>query len=74
MPVDPAQRVNQTYGLMMIHKPGIPGAILVMWPFIVCLTNGIFGQDTAIVEAEQRALDAQGADWNNGIFPVIRKL
>lgn len=74
MPVDRAERVNQTYGLMMIRKPGIPGAIHLMWPFIVWFTNGIFGQDTAIVEAEQRALDAQGADWNNEIFAVIRKL
>lgn len=74
MPVDHEQRVNQTYGLMMIRKPGIPGAIHLLWPIIVWFTNGIFGQDKDIVEAEQRAYDMQGADWNNEIFPIIQKL
>ncbi|MDN5874964.1 MAG: hypothetical protein L0H29_11350, partial [Sinobacteraceae bacterium] len=74
MPVDREQRINQTYGLMMIRKPGIPGLIHLMWPFIIWFTNGIFGQDTDIVEAEQAAFDEQGGDWNNEIFPVIQKL
>jgi phenylpropionate dioxygenase-like ring-hydroxylating dioxygenase large terminal subunit len=74
VPVDRAQRVNQTYGLMMIKKPGIPGAIHVLWPFIILFTNGIFGQDEDIVEAEQAAFDAQGEDRNNEIFPIIQKL
>lgn len=74
MPVDREQRVNQTYGLMMIRKPGIPGVIHLLWPFIVMFTNGIFGQDRDIVEAEQRAFDEQGEDRNNEIFPVILKL
>jgi phenylpropionate dioxygenase-like ring-hydroxylating dioxygenase large terminal subunit len=43
VPVDRAQRVNQTYGLMMIRKPGIPGLIHLMWPFIAWFTDGIFG-------------------------------
>jgi Phenylpropionate dioxygenase and related ring-hydroxylating dioxygenases, large terminal subunit len=74
VPVDRAQRVNQTYGLMMVRKPGIPGLIHLLWPFIVLFTNGIFGQDRDIVEAEQRAFDDQGEDLNNEIFPVIRML
>ncbi|HEU0196363.1 MAG TPA: aromatic ring-hydroxylating dioxygenase subunit alpha [Nevskiaceae bacterium] len=74
MPVDHEQRINQTYGLMMIRKPGIPGLMTLMWPFIIWFTNHIFDQDQDIVEAEQRAHDAQGADWNNEIFPVILKL
>lgn len=74
MPVDGEQRINQTYSLMMIRKPGLPGAIHLLWPFIIWFTNGIFGQDTKIVEAEQRAFDEQGGDWNNEIFPVIQKL
>ena len=45
-----------------------------MWPFIVAFTNGIFGQDTKIVEAEQAAFDAQGEDWNQEIFPAIQAL
>lgn len=74
VPVDRAQHVNQTYGLMMIRKPGMPGGIHLLWPFIVWFTNHIFGQDQDIVEAEQRAYDDQGGDWNNEIFPVIRRL
>ncbi|HEX7325947.1 MAG TPA: aromatic ring-hydroxylating dioxygenase subunit alpha [Rhodanobacteraceae bacterium] len=74
MPIDREQRINQTYGLMMIRRPRLPGSIYLLWPFIVWFTEHIFGQDQAIVEAEQRAHDAQGADWNNEIFPVIRAL
>lgn len=74
VPIDRAQRINHTYGLMMVRKPGMPGLIHLLWPFIVLFTNGIFGQDRDIVEAEQRAFDAQGEDLNNEIFPVIRQL
>jgi hypothetical protein len=74
VPVDREQRVNQTYGLMMIKKPGIPGLINLLWPFIVWFTNGILGQDQDIVEEEQRAWDAQGTDRNQEIFPIIQKL
>lgn len=74
VPTDREQRRNQTYGLMMIRKPGIPGMIHLIWPFIVAFTNGIFGQDQHIVEAEQAAFDAQGEDWNQEIFPAIQAL
>jgi len=74
VPVDREQRVNQTYGLMMIKKPGIPGLMNVLWPFIVWFTNGIFGQDQDIVEEEQKAWDAQGGDQVQEVFPCIRML
>lgn len=74
VPVDRAQRINQTYGLINIRKPGIPGMIHVLWPFILAFTNGIFSQDRKIVEAEQRAFDEQGEDRNQEIFPIIQKL
>ncbi|RJS91607.1 aromatic ring-hydroxylating dioxygenase subunit alpha [Salinisphaera sp. Q1T1-3] len=74
VPTDAAQRHNHTFGLMSVRKPGVPGTIHLLWPFIVAFTNGIFGQDEAIVEAEQRAFDAQGRDENNEIFPIIQKL
>lgn len=74
VPTDREQRINQTYGLMMIRKPGVPGLIHALWPFIIWFTEGIFGQDRDIVEAEQRAFDAQGGDENQEIFPVIQKL
>jgi renierapurpurin 18,18'-hydroxylase len=74
VPTDREQRKNQTYGLMMIRKPGIPGVIHLLWPFIVAFTNGIFGQDQHIVEAEQKAFDEQGEDQNQEIFPAIQAL
>ena len=74
IPVDRAQRINHTFGLMMIRKPAIPGLIHAMWPFIVWFTEGIFAEDRWIVEHEQKAFDAQGADWNNEISPVIQAL
>jgi phenylpropionate dioxygenase-like ring-hydroxylating dioxygenase large terminal subunit len=74
VPVDKSQRVNHTHGLMMIRRPRIPGLIHLLWPFIVRFTEGIFAEDRLIVEEEQRAFDAQGADWNQEVFPVIREL
>jgi hypothetical protein len=37
-------------------------------------TEGIFGQDRKIVEAEQRAYEDQGGDLNQEIFPLIHRL
>ena len=74
VPVDREQRINHTYGLMNIRKPGVPGLINLLWPFIVWFTEGIFTEDRWVVEMEQSAFDAQGADWNQEIFPVILSL
>jgi renierapurpurin 18,18'-hydroxylase len=74
VPVDHEQRQNQTYGLMMVRKPPIPGLMHLMWPFIVWFTNGIFSQDRHIVEEEQRACDELGGDHNQEVFPIIQKL
>ncbi|MBI4375043.1 MAG: aromatic ring-hydroxylating dioxygenase subunit alpha [Elusimicrobia bacterium] len=74
VPVDREQRVNHSFGLMMIRRPAVPGLIHLFWPFIVLFTNAIFGQDQWIVEQEQRAHDAQGRDMNQEIFPIIREL
>jgi hypothetical protein len=74
VPTDEAQQRNHTFGLIMVQKPSIPGVIHVLWPIITLFTEGIFGQDRAIVEAEQRAYEAQGADLNNEVFPIIQSL
>lgn len=74
IPVDKAQRINHTYGLMMIRRPSIPGLLELFWPMIVWFTNGIFSEDRWICELEQAAFDAQGADWNQELFPAIRGL
>jgi phenylpropionate dioxygenase-like ring-hydroxylating dioxygenase large terminal subunit len=74
VPVDEQQHRNHTFGLIMVQKPAIPGVIHVLWPIITLFTEGIFGQDRAIVEAEQRAYEMQGADLNNEVFPIIQSL
>ena len=74
VPVDRAQRVHHTFGMIMIRKPSIPGLIHLMWPFITWFTESIFTEDRLIVEAEQRAFDQQGADWNQEIYPAILAL
>ena len=74
VPTDREQRANQTHGVIMIRKPGVPGMVHLLWPFIYLFTRGIFNQDRAIVEAEQRAYDEQGADLNQEVFPAIQRL
>ena len=50
------------------------GLIDAVWPFVVWFTEGIFREDKDIVEFEQRAYEAQGADWNNEVFPALKDL
>ena len=71
VPEDAEQRTNHVYGLLMIKKPPIPGAIHLAWPFIRRFTERVFAEDRMAVEAEQRAWDEQGEDWNNEVFPLI---
>jgi hypothetical protein len=74
VPVDRKQRLHHTFGMIMVRKPSIPGLINVMWPFITWFTESIFKEDRLIVEAEQRAFDQQGADWNQEVSTVILAL
>lgn len=74
VPVDREQHRNRTYALMNIRRPGIPGLMELLWPFIIWFTNGIFAEDKWVVEMEQDAFNTQGADWNQEIFPVIQKV
>jgi phenylpropionate dioxygenase-like ring-hydroxylating dioxygenase large terminal subunit len=73
-PLDAQQRSTRAFGYLSVKKPKIPGLIQAAWPFISWFTEGIFTQDKDIVECEQRAHDAQGADWNNEVFPPIQDL
>ena len=73
-PQDGGQRSNRTFGYLSVKKPKVPGLIHAAWPFVTWFTNNIFREDKDIVEHEQRAHDAQGADWNNEVFPAIRDL
>jgi len=60
--------------LINIRRPSLPGLLDLLWPVIIYFTNGIFAEDRWVVEMEQRAFDAQGADWNQEIFPVILRV
>ncbi|MFD8325037.1 Rieske 2Fe-2S domain-containing protein [Streptomyces lydicus] len=71
VPEDAEQRTNHAYGLLMIEKPPIPGALHLAWPFIRRFTERVFAQDRMAVEAEQRAWDEQGEDRNHEVFPLI---
>ena len=73
-PLDAEQRTNRTFGYLSVKKPPVPGLIHMAWPFVVWFTENIFREDKEIVEFEQQAYDAQGADWNNEVFPAIRDL
>jgi phenylpropionate dioxygenase-like ring-hydroxylating dioxygenase large terminal subunit len=73
-PLDAEQRTNRTFGYLSVKKPPVPGLIHAVWPFVVWFTERIFAEDKEIVEFEQRAYDAQGADWNNEVFPALRDL
>ncbi|MFD9123439.1 Rieske 2Fe-2S domain-containing protein [Kitasatospora sp. NPDC059571] len=71
VPEDAEQRVNHAYGLLMIAKPPVPGAIHLAWPLIRRFTERVFAQDRMAVEAEQRAWDEQREDRNHEVFPLI---
>jgi phenylpropionate dioxygenase-like ring-hydroxylating dioxygenase large terminal subunit len=71
VPEDAEQRTNHVYGLLMIEKPPVPGALHLAWPLIRRFTERVFAEDRMAVEAEQRAWDEQGADWNREVFPLI---
>lgn len=71
VPEDAEQRRCRAYGLLMIEKPGIPGALHLAWPLIRRFTERVFAEDRMAVEAEQRAWDEQGEDRNHEVFALI---
>jgi renierapurpurin 18,18'-hydroxylase len=74
VPIDAQQRRNRSFGLLMIRRPKIPGLLAMAWPVIRYFAESVFTQDRFAVEAEQAAHDAQGADWNREISPVLLEL
>jgi phenylpropionate dioxygenase-like ring-hydroxylating dioxygenase large terminal subunit len=73
-PTDREQRANRTFGYLSVKRPPVPGVIDALWPFVTWFTEKIFEEDKEIMELEQAAHDAQGADWNHEVFPAIRDL
>lgn len=74
VPVDREQHINHSFGILLIRKPGFPGLIHLLKPFIRYFTGRVFREDQMIVEAEQRAWDLQASDRNNEPFPLILEL
>jgi renierapurpurin 18,18'-hydroxylase len=75
VPVDLEQRINHTCGVLIVRKPKIPWlGDLLSRPLHRFLSNTIFAEDQFALEAEQRAYDQQGADWNQEILPFIMDL
>ncbi|MEU3252338.1 aromatic ring-hydroxylating dioxygenase subunit alpha [Streptomyces sp. NPDC006997] len=74
VPEDAEQRRSRAYGLLMIARPRVPGALALAWPLIRRFTERVFAEDRMAVEAEQRAWDEQGGDHNHEVFPLILDL
>jgi phenylpropionate dioxygenase-like ring-hydroxylating dioxygenase large terminal subunit len=74
VPEDGDQRTSHAFGLLMIAKPPVPGALHLAWPLIRRFTERVFAEDRMAVEAEQRAWDAYGRDRNHEVFPLILDL
>lgn len=74
VPVDREQRVHHSFGMLMIKRPKIPFVLNLIWPIMRYFTESVFAEDRFAVEAEQRAHDLQGADWNQEIFPPVIEL
>jgi renierapurpurin 18,18'-hydroxylase len=74
VPLDAEQRTNRTFGLLSVKRPKLGFLLDAAWPLLVWFTERIFAEDRWIVEREQEAHDAQGADWNHEVFPVINEL
>jgi hypothetical protein len=74
VPLDREQRTTRVFGLVSIKRPRVPLLLDLAWPVLVWFTERIFKEDRWVVEREQEAHDAQGADWNHEVFPVINEL
>jgi phenylpropionate dioxygenase-like ring-hydroxylating dioxygenase large terminal subunit len=74
VPLDREQRTTRAYGLVSIKRPRVGVLLDLAWPLLVWFTERIFKEDRWAVEREQQAHDAQGADWNREVFPVINEL
>jgi len=74
VPVDREQRTNHSYGILCIKKPGFPGLMQLLKPFIRYFIGRVFREDQMIVEAEQQAWERQGRDRNHEVFPLLLEL
>jgi phenylpropionate dioxygenase-like ring-hydroxylating dioxygenase large terminal subunit len=71
---DREERMNRPCGVLLIRKPAIRLLAYPMRTFFQYFVDAIFEEDRFALEAEQRAHDMQGADWNQEILPFILEL
>ncbi len=74
VPLDADQRTNRSFGILMVRRPKTPLILSLAWPVIRYFAQSVFEQDRLAVEAEQRAWDEQGEDWNAEVSPVLLEL
>jgi renierapurpurin 18,18'-hydroxylase len=74
VPTDRQDRVNRSFGILLIRKPRVAPLLTLAWPVLRHFVKSVFAEDRMAVEAEQRAYETQGGDWNQEIFPVILDL
>jgi phenylpropionate dioxygenase-like ring-hydroxylating dioxygenase large terminal subunit len=74
VPVDRQDRVSRSFGILLIRKPRLAFVLTLIWPVLRHFAASVFAEDRMAVEAEQRAYETQGGDWNQEIFPVIMDL
>ena len=74
VPTDGEGRANRSFGILLVRKPRVRWLLSVAWPVLRHFVQSVFAEDRMAVEAEQRAYDAQGGDWNQEIYPAILDL
>lgn len=74
VPKDAYGKMNQSFGVLLVRKPRFPWLLSLAWPVLRHFTESVFTEDRMAVEAEQRAYEQQGGDWNQEIFPVLLDL
>jgi hypothetical protein len=71
VPTDRQDRTSRSFGILLIRKPRVALLLTLVWPVLRHFVKSVFAEDRMAVEAEQRAYETQGGDWNQEIFPVI---
>ena len=74
VPTDRQDRASRSFGILLVRKPRIALVLTLVWPVLRHFVKSVFAEDRMAVEAEQRAYETQGGDWNQEIFPVILDL
>jgi phenylpropionate dioxygenase-like ring-hydroxylating dioxygenase large terminal subunit len=74
VPADRHERRSRSFGILLVKKPRLAFLLTLIWPVLRHFTESVFAEDRMAVEAEQRAYETQGGDWNQEIFPVTLEL